>query len=340
MATSQTARTPVEAADAEARQDLGRVPGVLDEGEIAEVRYRLNCWLEEKVAGNGRTVTAAAKRIGMSAATISWFAQGKYQGDNEKLARRVAAFLGEEARLALHPPDPAYRENRFTKVVTQGLRHAHESCDVSVIYGNPGLGKTEAIRNYVRQHPSAILVTCNPTIRGDRGLLEELVAVLRLRPKTTTGRAFFNALVVALKGSRRLLIVDEAQHLTTTVVNILRALHDETAIGLVLCGNEEVWGRMETVRGVVRAPFAQLRDRVGFRRHLRLPPEREEVKEIATQILPKLDRTGVDYLHQQALRTGSFRIVTKHCTWVAKRLNGTGRSPTLEDLRQATGVVA
>jgi hypothetical protein len=90
----------------------------------------------------------------------------------------------------------------------------------------------------------------------------------------------------------------------------------------------------------VRAPFAQLRDRVGFRRHLKGTFSRKEVEEVAAQIVPRLDREGVDYLHAQAERTGSLRIVTKHCTLLAKRLNGTGRAATAEDLRAVTGLVA
>ena len=331
MATPKAA-----AADWLTRVELG-----LDGGDqVGEIQTRLRAWLAEEGPGAPRTLTAVAKGTGYSPPVLSQFASGQYPGSNEAVARRVAEFFANEERRALHPPDPSYRENRFTRVIWKGLRHAHDSQDVAVIYGDPGKGKTVTIRKYVLEHPTAILLTANPTIQSDRAVLEELCAILRQRVKGDASRDFVTALVVTLKGSRRLLILDEAQHLTAAAVNVLRALHDETGIGLVLCGNEEVWQRMETKGGVVRAPFAQLRDRVGYRRYLKGAFVRDEVKDYAIQILPGLDRQGVDYLHLQAERTGSLRIVQKHCVWVAKKVNGTGRAPTLEDLQQATGVVA
>lgn len=342
MATPKMAAAPKPVPAHNSPQDwLTRVELGLDGGDqVGEIQTRLRAWLAEEGPGAPRTLTAVAKAIGLSPPVLSQFASGQYPGNNEHVARRLAEFFANEERRALHPPDPSYRENRFTKTVWRGLRHAHDSQDVAVIYGDPGKGKTVTIRKYVLEHPTAILLTANPTIRSDRAVLEELCAILRQRAKGDSSRTFFTALVVALKGSRRLLILDEAQHLTTPAVNVLRALHDEAGIGLVLCGNEEVWQRMETKGGVVRAPFAQLRDRVGYRRHLKGSFVRDEVRDVAIQILPGLDRQGVDYLHLQAERTGSLRIVQKHCVWVAKKVNGTGRSPTLEDLQQATGVVA
>ena len=72
-------------------------------------------------------------------------------------------------------------------------------------------------------------------------------------------------IVDRLKGSGRVLIVDEAQHLTVRALNHLRCISDESGVGIALVGNEEVYSKL---RGSGKADFAQLCSRVGMRKQV------------------------------------------------------------------------
>lgn len=65
-----------------------------------------------------------------------------------------------------------------------------------------------------------------------------------------------------LRDTGGLLIIDEAQHLTTAALDLLRALNDRAGIGIAWIGNEPLRGRIE---GMGReASYAQIFSRVGM----------------------------------------------------------------------------
>ena len=68
-------------------------------------------------------------------------------------------------------------------------------------------------------------------------------------------------IVQRLQGTKGLLILDEAQHLMLPALESLRSIHDATACGLVLMGNEAVYSRLSGRRS---AEFAHLFSRVGM----------------------------------------------------------------------------
>jgi DNA transposition AAA+ family ATPase len=71
------------------------------------------------------------------------------------------------------------------------------------------------------------------------------------------------AIVRFLRGKQALIIIDEAQHLSSQALDQLRSIHDLAKTGIVLSGNETVYGQLEG--GSRRAQYAQLFSRVGMR---------------------------------------------------------------------------
>ncbi len=75
-------------------------------------------------------------------------------------------------------------------------------------------------------------------------------------------------------GRQGLFLIDEAQHLSERALEEIRAIHDDTGVGVALVGNREVLTRIE---GAGRtAAFAQLYSRVSIR-HVFGQPETEDV---------------------------------------------------------------
>ena len=80
------------------------------------------------------------------------------------------------------------------------------------------------------------------------------------------GDVIFRMIAQRLQGTKGLLIIDEAQHLSLLALESLRSIHDATACGLVLMGNESVYANLSGRRS---AEFAQLFSRVGMVLQLR-----------------------------------------------------------------------
>lgn len=67
--------------------------------------------------------------------------------------------------------------------------------------------------------------------------------------KTVTGRsstALMKALVPYFSNTHRLIIIDEADHLTLNALQAIRNLNDEAGVGIALAGNEKLYMQMLT----------------------------------------------------------------------------------------------
>jgi len=231
------------------------------------------------------TVPDAAKRMGVGYSTLSAWMGGKYSGDNGKIAAEVRKWLAAQAaaadRRAAMPALPTFIVTPTASAFLDGLEHAQAVPDLVTISGGPGVGKTLACQEYARTHQNVWIVTGRPSVSSTHAILETICYALGLREATVSRR---NAAVVRrVMGTQGLLIVDEANHLTTPALDELRSIHDEARIGLALVGNEEIYGRLEG--GGRRAEFAQLFSRVGMRMRRARP--------LAADVNALLDAAGV-----------------------------------------------
>jgi DNA transposition AAA+ family ATPase len=145
-----------------------------------------------------------------------------------------------------------------------------------LITGAAGVGKTTAISSYRGRSNNVWVVTGEPSLSTPRMLLDEVADLLGVTEHRSTYRVS-KAIVARLRGTRGLLIVDEAQHLNTATLDQLRTLHDLAGVGVALVGNERVSSRIE---GGSRTPeFAQLFSRVGMRMS-RAKPSKKDVEAV------------------------------------------------------------
>jgi hypothetical protein len=91
----------------------------------------------------------------------------------------------------------------------------------------------------------------------------------------------FSEAVAKLKGSGRLLIIDEAEHLKYKSLEIIRRLHDFTGIGVLLVGMPRLLGNLRGLKG----EYAQLYSRVGIKAVL-TPLRQTDTEEIVQAALP------------------------------------------------------
>jgi len=188
--------------------------------------------------------------------------------------------------------------------IIMAVSFAEAAGDISLIYGDAGLGKTVSLRQYTVMHPDVIYIELKDCDKSVKGVCEKILSCIG-KLQRGTDRVLVDAITDYLTATPKLIIIDEAQHLSIRALENLRAINDVTESGIVLCGNPTVYDRMH---GRGQAHFAQLYSRIGIRRHIVEPA----LEDIASIFKPYgLDRDGLLYLHQLALMRGGIRNCVK-----------------------------
>lgn len=273
----------------------------------AELRERLRATM---AADRRLSQAAVAREIGISASALNQWLKGIYAGDNEAIESKLVIWLVayDERRQAgeTMPRAPEWVETPTAARIVGALSYAQAAGDIAIVYGGAGLGKSTAIRHYQGISLNVWHVTMTPASASVVTALEEICAALGL---TETGGAakLHRAIVRRVRGSRGLLAIDEAQHLSTAALDQIRAIHDATEIGVALVGNQEVYARMT---GGNRAAYLdRLYSRVGKRLALRSSTAEDIHAVIAAWDID--DAPCRKTLTDIARRPGALRTLTK-----------------------------
>jgi DNA transposition AAA+ family ATPase len=220
----------------------------------------------EEVAGRDRLSRQdVATLSGVPYGTLSSWWIGKYPGKIEAVTQRVQLWLDgylaqRNTRSAL-PGDPPFVLTQTAGAFLASLQMAQAVGTMAVISGGAGTGKTTAVCQYRKTTANVWVVTARADTAAMGALLEAVCGALGISERIARRRA--GACIDRLRDTGGLLIIDEAQHLTTEALELLRGIHDASAVGMALVGNETVYSRLE---GRGRTPeFAQLFSRIGRR---------------------------------------------------------------------------
>lgn len=227
----------------------------------------------------GWSMNKLAKSAGISPSALSQFISGQYPGDNEKVKTKIATVIEREsAKNFLHKTSPNFIETSISARFFDIARAAHLYQEIGVCYSDAGLGKTESAREYTGRNPDTILIEADPGYT---------VSVLfkELHDRLGNGghkavHYLFEDCVHRLKGTGRLLIIDEAEQLSYKSLEMIRRLHDKSGIGVLLAGMHKLLGNLRGIRG----EYAQLYSRVGMA--VKLDPLKEsDTRAIVSRLL-------------------------------------------------------
>lgn len=116
---------------------------------------------------------------------------------------------------------------------------------MGLVYGEPGLGKTQAIKWWAFKN-DAILIRCNQMMSA-RWLLKEILDYMsEIKPYSISDS--FDEVIRNLILTPRVLIVDEVDYLTmdkNKSIEILRDIHDKTNVPVVLVGMTNAHSRLK-----------------------------------------------------------------------------------------------
>lgn len=245
---------------------------------IDQIRQELKGYLEE----HGISANSASRSIGKSSATISQFLNDQYTGDNRKVADSVAAFLKRQKEKESQDEILTTTiETKAVKKLCQAARMCHIQCEMGVATGDAGVGKSRGCAYYAAQNPDVIYIEVIPGMTT-----KKLMGKLH-RETGYNGQGaiydMFTDVVDRLKDSDRMVIVDEAENLPYTGLELLRRLYDIAGIGILMAGMPELIANLRGNKG----EYKQLYSRIGI--HATIPNMKDspdDVKALVKSALP------------------------------------------------------
>lgn len=242
-----------------------------------------------------------AQLLGVSVATVSLYLKGEYNGNVADIDRKVDELIErDKAKVVEAKYNAAFVPTHTAKRGMDVMRFAHIEGEINVIFGAAGLGKTQMLKEYERQNSSAVLIEVDPSCTP-KVLLRKIAEAVGATARGVNNE-LLESIVTKLKGSERLLMIDEAELLSTRSLEFIRRIHDLTDVGVVLAGMPRLLVNLKGKNN----ELAQLHSRVGF----------------ALDLGNALSEEDLGLLVEGALGTSEFNApLIKACNGNARRLS-------------------
>lgn len=195
--------------------------------------------------GAGLTHEEMASEIGINTSDLThWL-------NPEPIIKKIRDYLElqEEKQLELAGEErfSTTAETTVFKAVTQALRHCHIKGKIGVVTSASGTGKTRACKDYAANKSGVILIECHHNF-PTRSVLKTIGKTIGLEMKGNIHDMLL-AITDKLRGTGRLLILDEAEHLKPSVLDEVRRIYDWAGIGIVYVGLPRFGQLMQSLRG-------------------------------------------------------------------------------------------
>lgn len=221
----------------------------------------LHLQVEEYMAAHRLSQEQMGVKLGRSGAAINQYLSRKYKGSVENLEKAFREFLAQEGEAVAtqkqaepYKLDEGYKPTSISEDVYQCIRFAQINRTLVMLHGDAGAGKTKAAVKYYRDNPqSTVYIRLDPSMSGLAGVGELLGTALDL-PAVSSSKQMWQAIRARLRGTNKVIIVDEAQLLKRAPMDELRILPDEDEVnelpgnGVVLIGNSELYERVKRER--------------------------------------------------------------------------------------------
>lgn len=226
--------------------------------EYQEAITALKGYMEE----SGKSQTQIARELGKSTGLVSSFLSGKYTTPHTMIPG-IFALVELNRKKKIAPRAPEYAETSLSRRIENSIAYAHVRGVVTIVYGDAGVGKTTTARAYAEREQQAAYIVARPDCASITGIAAQIATAFGIKERVT--RNITDEFISRMQGSGRVLIVDEAQHLTVRALDYLRTLADLCGIGVALLGNDSVYDKM---RGKREKDLDQLGSRICIPEHV------------------------------------------------------------------------
>lgn len=189
--------------------------------------------------------------------------------------------------------------------------------------------KTTALKHYAEHNNGVIYIEADATTGTPRAILLTLLESIGGQPIGSTAQVMKSILNI-LRGTNRLIIIDEAQHLTERSFDTIRAINDKIGIGLVYSGNPSI---LKQMYGRREQEFDQLYSRIGLHCELTNKYSLDDIRNIFSGL--DVSEECIKYLKKVAQNKGGLRLMIKQYKNAANIAAAFGQSLTVDHLEEA-----
>ena len=294
-------------------------------------------------ASKTNIATLASEIPGYSRPTISRYLSGKYDGDIGSIEALLVNWLAKRTGSDVELPEragktgskPVFFESKDAVKVLGVCQSCQEYIGLGIVVARSGYGKTYSLRQYAKL-PRVAYIECDDTM-SSRDLVEAIEKALGLPSgygtiwRRVNGiRDFFNT------NKGYLLIIDEADKLvskyTQKKMEILRAIFDQSDVGLVIAGEPKLEAQIKTY-------LVRMANRVDFYVSLK-GLESSEVEsyvsgfEVTPEAMVELKARACN------MQTGCFRLLDRTLSNVKRILDERGESiVTVKIIEEASSLM-
>ncbi len=303
---------------------------IIETQETAEeVRQRLAALKAE----TGYSWKQLGQKSGVAEQTLGMFCNGKYAGDNLRVAADVRRFLDGRATLALRQTEvlkaPEFLELPTSMEIMSALEWAHLG-EIVAISCASGTSKTSTAEEYRRRYPNVWLATMSPSSSGVQPMLTAVLDAMGDAEAKGSPQQLSRRVMKVAANSGGLFIVDEAQELSEKAIDEVRSWYDKTGVGVALMGDERVIGRLG---GHKRTELARLQSRISYK-VVKARPTLADA-EILIEAWGVTEPAAVRFLRGLVTKPGGLRGIAKTIKLAALMARGEDRALVLSDLQLA-----
>lgn len=238
--------------------DIQEVHDIIDwinEGQLHEPGYK-----------NQRSQAKLSKAAAVNDSTLNTILRGKYVSSPTKFIKKMLdAIRRWDMRESGGVNDCPFVETSVYRTGIAACKRAHLYRNIAVLSAFVGTGKTRTLKYYAANNSNVVLIEATPDMNASvlvTELVQQTGAVVHKTNKYSSGTKAEKtaAIIKALKGSDSLLILDEAETVSTATLEYVRRISDKAEVGVVLAGTEKLKPMIQDPQG----RFGQISSRVGF----------------------------------------------------------------------------
>ncbi len=187
-----------------------------------------------------------AKKSGMARSTISQVLSGKYPGNRSTWLRELLDLIDHEAKVDDVARPDSLVETHAVELMLALIQNVHVARTIGVIIAPAGFSKTTVLQAKHQMTKGSILVEIDEKNRNANGLIRLITEAMGLNLSRGVG-AMFSEIKRTLRGSGRLLMIDQAHDMLPDAFNIVRTIND-LKVGVVLAGTHILRDRVNDMK--------------------------------------------------------------------------------------------
>lgn len=244
-----------------------------------------------------------AQKIGVSSSVLSQILTGEYDYNPDN-------FVWLQVFKFLEKADSKIYETKCLRTIWRMLNQAYKDKEIAVITSVSGAGKTTAIEQYCLMNHYAVHIRVTEVFKV-KYMLQKMMQSIGAEYLGMNSQQMFESLSDALQRKERLFVIDEADRLNTSELELLRDFFDQGNIGLCLVGLETL--RLKLRKGEsLKENLVQLYSRVAYQKVVDIL-EPDDVKMILADKFPKNKISKEKYaeLSKRFKNHGGLRAIIK-----------------------------